>query len=146
MTNQCVKKYVLKLCIDCDEEYEVLSTAASKSQRCKACAKARDAQREAEYCERKREATAQRGPSTHKFDAPYLMVKDPDQSWGFRTRLCWVEIRYLLMAGYLKEGTVFFHKKKKIEYVVGRVNGAFDLIPTPSPCAEKGEIIACYGV
>jgi len=145
MTSKWVKKYILRLCIDCDEEYEVLSTAVSKSQRCKACAKVRDRQREAEYCERKREATAQRGPSTHKFDAPYLMVKDPDQSWGFRTRLCWVEIRYLLMGGYLAEGTVFFHEKKKIEFVVGRVNGAFALIPSFSPCREKEEIMPCYG-
>ena len=108
-----IDNMVLRLCIDCDTEFEInRRIPPSKSPRCKTCQERRNKVTYDEWYAKQRQAKEENLGSQRAHtgkDAPWKMIFDSDNSWGYNTRFGIEEIR-LLMANrykYLAPGTKF---------------------------------------
>jgi hypothetical protein len=58
----------------------------------------------------------------------YKVVKDPDETWGYDTRLSLAEIRELLDRKWIKPGTIFKNIVNNKCYVVINTNNELRMI------------------
>jgi endogenous inhibitor of DNA gyrase (YacG/DUF329 family) len=108
-----------KKCIDCGAPYQVASNVEHRSERCKPCrlvhhrvwAKARNAE------------AIKKGRSAQSMDAPYKVIVDPDESWGYQTRLKKDDINWLKDRGQLTPGTVFLNERNGTRHIIIELEG-----------------------
>lgn len=110
--------FVTKICEDCDEDFEIVITAAHRSTRCPKCRIIKNRQYQNKL---QREKYVPKPRPLFITPMPYIMKVDPDHSWGLKpenTRLGLQDIQCMMKQGHLTPGTVFYNEQKRRSYEV----------------------------
>ena len=95
---------VQKTCPDCGENYSIAVHHAKHSKRCAPC---QETYRVQYHRARDRHREYSRAAYEIKIGGPWVIARDPDNSWTPRASLNWSDIHRLAAVGSLTEGTVF---------------------------------------
>jgi hypothetical protein len=109
---------VLKLCVDCNASYSVISNCAWVSTRCPDCQ--RKFMRERDLIRKNR---TRKAADYNRVE--YKIVLDPDGGWGSSPSFSKIEVEKTCWFGYFAPGTVLEHKSSQGRELLEVTGGAF---------------------
>lgn len=110
---------VEKVCIDCGDDYDTSHNAVWKSKRCPRCALRYNRER---YLERERDKNAYKLRAQDK-PSRYELRSDPDGTWIRRPEFDMADMKAMLVACCLAEGTLVWDRKLERLFVVEKYWG-----------------------
>lgn len=99
--NQKSHEPIEKTCVDCGGTFYAPRNIQRRMKRCQNCAREHRLE-----IERQRSKQNRRASYSGDGTGNYQIIIDPDNSWGFNSRLDKMEIARLLELGYIATGTV----------------------------------------